>query len=110
MSTTALHPTPPAVAGPPSFAGPEEVAAWLDEVTPVVRSLPTPASAASAGRDRWLADQLGLAVEALSLLECEALDAEAGDRPCDELFWLHTQVSALLRASHAPSQHLPAAA
>ena len=111
MTTTALHPTPPAVAGPSIFAGTEEVAAWLDEVTPVVRSLPSPsgpAARASAGRERWLATQLDLAVDALALLECEALEAEATGSACDELLWLHTQVSALLRASH--TGRLPLAA
>lgn len=83
-----------------SHMGPNDVAAWVDEVRPILVALHGRAAAPSAGHRRWLTDQLALAGEAIDALDHELTVAEECGHHTDDLHWLHTRVCALLEGLH----------
>lgn len=83
----------------PAPDGVEEIAAWLDEVIPVIAALRDRTAPASEGQRVWMADQAERAEQAITHLDCATFDAEAQDHLCDELHWLHTRATALVEAS-----------
>ncbi len=102
MSTTTPHRHDHDVPAPdPALACPEEVEAWLDEVSTVVEALRHRAAPPSSGQRRWMTDLVAACDRALDHLQCEADDVAADDGPCHDLNWLHTRVSALLEAARA---------
>jgi len=79
----------------------DDVEAWMGEVGPVLRSLTSASSGSSLGRQRWLAEVVRHAADALCFLDGECAEAEALGHPGDAVAWAHTRVAALLARAEA---------
>lgn len=88
-----------------------DVEPWLDEVAPVVASLPVHGPP-SAGQALWAAHTQDTALDALAVVECETFAAEAAGEPVDDLHWLHTRIAAVIAATagRGASRAVPTAA
>lgn len=81
---------------------PDEVAAWVDEVGPVLTAMETGVSRNSVGRHRWLLEQIECAERAaddLCFLLADARSDACGDEDhtsrVEDLEWLATRVCAV---------------
>jgi len=79
----------------------DDVEAWMGEVGPVLRSLTSASSGSSLGRQRWLAEVVRHAADALCFLDGECAEAEALGHASDAVAWAQTRVAALLARAEA---------
>ena len=95
-----LRPTGPAPITPPELSI-EEIAAWLEEIDPILAAVRSDPRPLSAGAQRWVLGQVAVLTQVAHWLDDNTDDLEDPDQPALDALWIGVRVGTVAESMQA---------